>query len=315
MRRSATPRHLDPTPLEENRLCPTPLRRRDRSTNVTGRVVRGSLGNSDPMVGASAQAIRFPAIGLTHALESARALWLRSKEAPVPPETAVRLVGFKHLSPRAQVRLAALRSYGLIEDDPAGIRLSPLALTIIRLRVHHREGSSEYLGAVRVAALQPRAFRELFASHGHASYDTLKAYLEAHFGFTAPTVRSFIAAFRDTIGIARLREGASDRSETPPAADLGVMPTPLPRSARDAPSGHTRVFNWPLGREVSAELHLIGAEITPAHLRRLRKFVELVSLALEPGFLNQATSSHRAGSGKIVRWPRRGASGLRPRRR
>ena len=315
MRRSATPRHLDPTPLEENRVRPTPLRRRHPSTDETGRPERASLGDSEAMVGASAQAIRFPAIGLTHALESARALWLRSKDTPVPPETAVRLIGFKHLSRRAQVRLAALRSYGLIEDDPAGIRLSSLALTIIRLRVHHREGSSEYLGAVRVAALQPRAFRELFASHGHASYDTLKAYLEAHFGFTAPTVRSFIAAFRDTIGIARLREGASDRSETPPAADVGVMPTPLPRSARDAPSGHTRVFNWPLGREVSAELHLIGAEITPAHLRRLRKFVELVSLALEPGFLDQATSSDRAASGKIVRWPRGRASGPRPRRR
>jgi hypothetical protein len=128
-------------------------------------------------------------------------------------------------------------------------------------------------------------------------------------------VRSFIAAFRDTIGIARLREGASDRSETPPAADVGAVSTPHPRSARDAASGHTRVFNWPLGREVSAELHLVGAEITPAHLRRLRKFVELISLALEPGSLNQATSSDRAASPKIVRWPRRRASGPRPRRR
>jgi hypothetical protein len=273
-------------------------------------------GVAEGLVEASAESIPFPAIGLTRALESVRALGLNSKETPVPPETAVRLLGFKHLSQRAQIRLAALRSYGLIEDDAVGVRLSRLAITIVRLRVHHGEGSSEYLSAVRAAALQPRAFRELFASHGHASYETLKVYLQSHFGFTAPTVRSFIAAFRDTIGVARLRDEASDRSETSPAADAGaVATTPDVRGARDSPSGHTRVFIWPLGWEVSAELRLVGEEITPAHLRRLRKFVELASLALEAGPLKQARRTDRGASGKLLRARRRRAAGPRAGRR
>jgi hypothetical protein len=112
-----------------------------------------------------------------------------------------------------------------------------------------------------------------------------------------------------------LREGTFDRKETPQAADVGGVSMPHPPSAYDGPSGHTRVFTWPLGREVSAELHLVGAEITPVHLRRLRKFVELASLALESGSPSQATSSDRAASPKIVRWPRPRASGPRPKRR
>jgi hypothetical protein len=222
-----------------------------------------------------------------------------------PADTAVRWLGYKRLSRRAQLRLAALRSYGLIDDGPAGIRLSQLAITIVRLRLDGQDGSSEYMRAVQAAALHPRAFRAILGSHGHASYDALKTHLEHSLGFTGTTARKFIAVFRDTLGVARFRDGAfgSEASHTDE-----------PYPAR-GPSGRVRLFNWPLGQEVSAELRLVGDDVTAAHLGRLRQYVELASIALEAGPSTPPAGAASLSSGEIVRLlPRRDAAPRRVRR-
>jgi hypothetical protein len=52
---------------------------------------------------------------------------------------------------------------------------------------------------------------------------------------------------------------------------------------------------------VSAELRLVGDEITTAHLERLRQYVELVSSALEAGPPIPPTGAARPSLGKLVR--------------
>jgi hypothetical protein len=262
--------------------------------------------------GAGAEATSFPVFGLSQALESVRALWPHIKATSAPADTAVRWLGYKHLSPRAQIRLAALRSYGLIEDGPAGVRLSQLAITILRLRMDRQDGSSEYLRAVQAAALHPGIFRNVFGSHGHASYDALKTHLEHTLGFTGTMARKFIAAFRDTLRVGRLRAGASERDEASRATD---EPHPV-----QGPSGRVRAFNWPLGQEVSAELRLVGDEVTTAHLDRLRQYVEIVSSALEAEPAVSPAGAAHPSSGKLVRLlpghaagPRRVRRSARPR--
>lgn len=42
-----------------------------------------------------------------------------------------------------------------------------------------------------------------------------------------------------------------------------------------------RVFSWPLSKDISAEVRLSGAEeIKPAHLERLRQYLELAKAAV-----------------------------------
>jgi hypothetical protein len=217
------------------------------------------------------------------------------------------------LSRQARIRLDALRSYGLIEDGPAGVRLSQLAITIVRLRLDRQDDSTEYRRAVQAAALHPKLFREVVGSHAHASYDALKTHLEHTLGLTGTMARKFIAVFRDTLGVARFWDGSSDR-------DTASEATYEPHPARGL-SGRVRLFNWPLGQEVSAELRLVGDEITPAHFERLRKYVELASGALEAEPSTPPTPAARSSSGEIVRLlpqragrPRRVKGSVQPRR-
>jgi len=263
------------------------------------------LGGSPGAGGVGATPTSFPAFGLSQALDSVCALWPHMRATSAPANTAVRWLGYKHLSRRAQIRLAALRSYGLLVDGRAGVRLSQLAITIARLRPDRR-GSSEYLRAVQAAALHPRMFRDILGSHGHASYDALKMHLEHALGLTGTMARKFIAVFRDTLGVARFRDGACEGDEAPHADE--------PYPAR-GPSGRIRLFTWPLGQEVSAELRLVGDDITAAHLGRLRQYVELASIALEAEPSTPPADAARRSAGGIVRlMPRRDAGPRRVRR-
>jgi len=38
---------------------------------------------------------------------------------------------------------------------------------------------------------------------------------------------------------------------------------------------HTRVFSWPLSKDVSAEVRVTGPDVRPAHLERLRHYLDL----------------------------------------
>ena len=307
VRKSAPPCRL--APIRQRQLAGgarARSRRRRESTKLkTGSAV--GLGGAPGAERAEAHPASFPLFGLRQALESVDTLWPHLKATAAPADTAVRWLGYKHLNRQAQLRLDALRSYGLVEDGPAGIRLSQLAITIVRLRLNHQGGSSAYLRAVQAAALHPRMFREILGSHGHASYDALKAHLEGTLGFTGTMARKFIAVFRDTLRAAHLRDGAPKRDEASWTADE-------PHRAGGL-SERARVFTWPLGPQVSAELRLVGQEITRAHLERLRQYVELASIALDAEPATPPTDALSRSSGEVVPLlPRRAAGPRRVRR-
>src|SRR5262249_19731754 len=213
LRKSAPPCRLAPNRQRESGGgSPARSRGRQRAMEM-GPGMPVPLDGSHGPGGAGAGGASVPALGLSRALESVCALWSHMRATSAPADAAVRWLGYKHLSRRAQLRLAALRSYGLIDDGPAGVRLSQLAITIVRLRLDSQDGSNEHMRAVQTAALHPRVFREILGSHGHASYDALKTHLERNLGFTGTTARRFIAVFRDTLGVARFRDGAFERCE------------------------------------------------------------------------------------------------------
>jgi len=52
----------------------------------------------------------------------------------------------------------------------------------------------------------------------------------------------------------------------------------LPKGQGGKPS--TRIFSWPLSRDMSAELRITGGDIKASHIEMLRQYLELVKSAL-----------------------------------
>lgn len=130
-----------------------------------------------------------------------------------------------------QVRLGALRQYGLLEgkkgDNP---RISARGMTLI-LRDH---GAREHREALRHAALDPTTFSELHQNMPGAAEDALRQFLIVERNFTNEGANRLIAVYQSSMVYARLDEfdhiAAQDGDdiihEEPPEMQPPIVPTP-----------------------------------------------------------------------------------------
>jgi hypothetical protein len=129
--------------------------------------------------------------------------------------------GYTPKSSPGLVALAALKKFGLIEEQGSGptrqARVSPLAEKII---LDDRPDSAERLEAIREAALRPAIHAELWQKFGDSvpSDANLRYHLRVEKRFTDSAVSDFIQEFRSTIEFAKLV--ASDTSSAPPTDTL-----------------------------------------------------------------------------------------------
>ena len=220
----------------------------------------------------------YPSISLADAIESARAIWRREKRTAVSGEVIARAWDYKSLSGPVRTKIGALRKYGLLEAHGDGLRLTDLAMHLI----HSQEGSDEYQQAIKEAALKPELFRDLHATHAHASDEALQSHLIVKKGFSDAGAKLAAASYKDTLALAKLKDSGYDPSanaqekndmpETGAAANTGST-TQSPKAVA--------VFSWPLSKCVSAEVKLTGSDIRPAHLEMLRQYLDLAKTALE----------------------------------
>jgi hypothetical protein len=225
----------------------------------------------------------YPAVSLERAIGLTRALWDQEKRSEVPSHVAVQAWGYKSLSGAVRPLLGALRKYGLVDGKSGSVRVSDLGVRLLQYPV----GSGEYQRALREAALNPELFREIYESHRDASDDNLRAYLVHKSGFAEPGAKQVIKAFRDTVAFAKLDAAQYSSGEEPsnmpaqaspnspsfPTDDLGIkFPT--------AQKPTVQLFSWPLAKGVTAEVRLTGDEIKPAHLERLRQYLDLAKTAM-----------------------------------
>ncbi len=223
----------------------------------------------------------YPAIGLSEAIELARTLWTKEKRTVIPPEVAAKSLGYKTLSGPVRTKLSALKKYGLLDDDKQGLQVSDLAMLIL-----HPEHPQERQAATQEAAVKPDLFRELLENYQHGSDDALRAHLLRRH-FSEAGARHLITAFRDTLAVAKLSGSgyASSKDtkepETMPTSGLEVRATetiPVTDSSRAA--ARPRSYSWPLSKDVSVELRIIGDPLTKAEADRLRQYVDLTVSAL-----------------------------------
>ena len=148
----------------------------------------------------------YPGINLESAIERAKTIWKEEGQNLVPTGAAFDHWGYKPKSSGGLTALAALKKFGLIDDEGSGenrkIKLSQLALTILW---DERTDSPDRKKAIQEAALNPPIHRELWDRYNSQipSEATLKIELR-HKGFTENAIDEFIREFKDTLSFAKL---------------------------------------------------------------------------------------------------------------
>jgi hypothetical protein len=148
----------------------------------------------------------YPGIDLEKALSRAKEFYDKDQDRWANTEVIIKCWGFGN-SGIAQVTLAALKKFGLLEDEGLGIRrkakLSKLALSILR---DDRPDTSEKENRIKEAALTPEIHQEVWKEfHGSLPSDeNLKYSLRNEREFSDRGAREFIEEFKATIAFAKL---------------------------------------------------------------------------------------------------------------
>jgi hypothetical protein len=220
----------------------------------------------------------YPAIGLSQAINYVRKLWEKEKRTSVSPDVAAKALGYKALNGPSRTAISALRKYGLVEEGKSGVRVSDLAMTIL----HGQKNSPEWQKAIQEAAFRPDIFREIYTDFADASDDALRSHLLQR-EFSPSGAHQFIAAFRDTLALVKTLDPVYIKDKE--AQEEEKMPNGLEGQTAEISKGQTgrpvtRIFSWPLSKDMSAELRITGGDIKASHIEMLRQYLELAKSAL-----------------------------------
>lgn len=178
----------------------------------------------------------YPYVGLGKALTKAEQLYGAVRHHAAALGTAAKAWETGPKSSATLQSTAALIQYGLLEDEGSGdtrkVKLSPLALKIV---MDKRPDSVERLAAVKVAALSPKIFSELFSEYGTAQGigDALLVHAltgervqKGRAPYSEESAAEVLRVYRETLAYAGLTDSDkhSDEGEVPPPVqgDVGT---------------------------------------------------------------------------------------------
>jgi hypothetical protein len=204
----------------------------------------------------------YPAIDLGAAIERARQVFRAEGRNSAPVNAALADWGYSPGSGAGNVTLAALKKFGLLQEEGSGtqrrVRLTDEAFRIV---TDEREVSPERDDLVRLAALKPKIYGELFSLYnGRLPSDaTMRTDLRQR-GFTERALDEFIPEFKRTLAFAGLTEYDSQDANEPDTHTIGVGMAVSTGTARPVTpilgSRGVRALNLPLSPEDWAVLHV-----------------------------------------------------------
>jgi len=162
----------------------------------------------------------YPAIGLPQAVDMLGVIFRSFQSHAAPVEALGEALGMKAGGSSLNVRLAALKKYGLIEEvegpkrEAKSYRITALGKDLAVLP----QSSPEHSEALRKAALMPVIYEALWTRFGpELPADSLiRSYLVRDRNFNAHQVDGMIADFRSTVEYAGLAKEAGDAPEAEP---------------------------------------------------------------------------------------------------
>lgn len=144
---------------------------------------------------------KFPFISLAKAVGRAEAFYRQEGKNPATKDVTISHWGYSPKSGPGLRTLGAMRAYGLMEADSNGrFKLTAAALRIIL--------DTDRESELKKAALHPSTFQKIWNAFGIElpSDKSLKAKLVLDEHFTDSAAEDFIAAYKETISFAGLRE-------------------------------------------------------------------------------------------------------------
>lgn len=175
----------------------------------------------------------YPGIDLEIAIQRAQRLYEAQREHPSRIDAILGHWDYKPNSGAGLVAAAALKKFGLLQDEGSGKarqgRLTELALRIVKDR---RPDSTERAAAIRQAALAPTIHRDVWDRYQGQLPDNsdLIYYLEFEKAFTSHGAKEFVEQFRRTIAFAQLAPSdslADDDGDTHEEPEPGTQPENL----------------------------------------------------------------------------------------
>jgi len=215
----------------------------------------------------------YPGIGLEAAITRAKALYKEENRNYAHVDTAIGHWGYKPKSGAGLVVLAALKKFGLIDEEGGGstrkVRISEDARRLLLL--DSAEHGAERSRLLKTLALKPTIHAELWKKYSSAlpSDASLRLELITERGFTDLAVREFIPQFRATIAYAGLTSGDKVADNETASEEANPDPFEIPAVSQQAstapvtavgtptkPQPNTRVLNLPLPGDAWAALQV-----------------------------------------------------------
>ena len=147
----------------------------------------------------------YPYVGLEDAIGFARRMYDYAKKGSAPVDSVITDAWKYSATSSSSVKIvAALKSYGLVEDVPGtsgkSMKLTPRSIRIIL----DDQDSPERREEIRKAALSPKWYEYCWKTWGKEMPPSMKSNLLIEHGFVDSTVESFLRDYRKTVSYAGL---------------------------------------------------------------------------------------------------------------
>jgi len=174
-------------------------------------------GRADPQSETPPKAPRrrspnYPSVDLKTLADKLPEVFKIIKRHAVGVDLAVKYLGYSYSSSTGKLALAAMRAFGLYENDGTGmVKLTTRGLDIA---VDYPRESDQWWRAVKQAALAPNIHARLWKRYGASlpPDDELRRYLVLDVHFNDNAVGGFVREYKGTIGFAKL--SADDKIES-----------------------------------------------------------------------------------------------------
>lgn len=207
----------------------------------------------------------YPGINLKEAIAKAETLYKKEGKHKAPVDVILDHWGYAPKSGAGMVALAALKKFGLIDDEGIG-QARQAGLTKAGLAITDKDTDPEERDQlVRAAALKPPIHAELwrdFKQDGLPSESNLRSKLKNERRFTENGAAEFIRQFKATMALAKLTRpdtlppGEGDKQE-PLEEQIKLSPTEeVLVEEREKKKLGVRTFNVPLSPDESVIIQM-----------------------------------------------------------
>jgi len=186
----------------------------------------------------------YPFINLETALNRARQFYDKEQRNAANITVATKHWGFVEGSSNGWSTVAALISFGLMEDEGTGDRrIVRLTQSALRILLDNRQDSAERTELIKNAALAPKIHRQIWEKWGTGLPSDAQLRHTLLFDWETPfnenAVDSFISEYRSTVAYSKLAE--SDKDGTSEIQEEGRIPeespADLPRTVNPVSEG------------------------------------------------------------------------------